>query len=362
MTAITIKDIAKAAGVSTATVSYVINGTKAVSKKKQSRVLEVINSTGYTPSSAAKSLRTKKPGTIGVLVEDIMAYPTSPVINGICDYIDKTNYHILFSNLRMMDSIYNRYDQIIHQKDKINNDLLFLVKGASVGAIIYVGMFDRDISGIIDDIGIPVIVAYSTTSDCHTGFVTYENEEIQEALASHIINAGHRQIAVLGGHPDTAPAKLRLKGIKKAFDKAKLPLDPRLVKNGTWSHVSGYACMKELLDNKEKHPFTAVISMNDHMVVGAYSAIREAGLSVPGDVSFTGFDNRDLAEFVYPPLTTAEIDLKAIGFAAAREAVKKLAEPGKNIARYKEIIPCKMILRDSVATKEVARTHSNNNS
>ena len=145
MTVITIKDIAKSAGVSTATVSYVINGKKSVSPKIKNRVLDIIRQTGYTPSSTAKSLRTKKPGTIGILVEDIMAFPTAPIINGISEYIEQTDYNMLFSNLRMMDSIFNRYDHIVHHKDKIMNDLMFLVKGASVGAIIYVGMFDRDI-------------------------------------------------------------------------------------------------------------------------------------------------------------------------------------------------------------------------
>ena len=346
---ITIKDIAKAAGVSTATVSYVINGTKSVSSKRKNRVLEIIEKTGYTPLNAARCLRTKKPGVIGILVEDIMAYPTSPIIDGISEHIEKTEYGMLLSNLRMIDSLYNRYEQIIHHKEKIMNEMSFLVKSANVGAIIYVGMFDRDISKVLDDIGVPLIVAYSTSTMRHANFVTYENENMQEELAKYVIDAGHKKIALLCGHPETAPAMLRFKGIKRAFDKAGLPLDENLVKNGTWSHVSGARCMKELLDNRKEHPFTAVISMNDHMAVGAYGAIREVGLTIPGDISVVGFDNRDLSEFVYPPLTTAEIDLKQIGYAAATEAVKRLAEPNTVHERFKKIIPCRMIERSSVA-------------
>jgi len=343
---ITIKDIAKVAGVSTATVSYVINGTRTVTSEKRQRVLEAIAKTGYQPNTVAKSLRTKKTNTIGILVEDILAFPVSRIINGISEYVEKTDYRILLSDLRMLDSLFNQYDQIIHQKEKISKELMFLVYGAKVDAIIYIGMFDRDISGIIEDINLPVVVAYSTSRDANTKFVTYENEDISTEIVNYLLQMGHERIAVITGLAHTAPAQLRLKGIHRAFNKVGVTLDSQLIKSGDWERSSGYSCMKELLENGNVALPTAVFVMNDLMAIGAMDAIREAGLDVPRDISVVGFDNRDVSEFVFPKLTTAEIDLKAIGFAAAQITVETLAGKGKG--ERKIIVPSKMVLRDTV--------------
>ena len=344
---ITIRDIARQAGVSTATVSYVINGTKPVTPERRQRVLDVIQKTGYQPSRAAKSLRTKKTNTIGVLAEDIMGFSSAGIINGISEYMEKTNYHILLNDLRLMDSLFNKYDQMIHQKDKIDRAISYLVYGAEVEAIIYIGMFDRDISGIIADIGRPVIIAYSTSEDAHTPYLTYENEEISTALTRHLMDGGHRHFAVITGLAHTTPAQMRLRGIHKAFDDTGLVLDSRMVKNGNWERISGYTCMKDLLEQGTARP-TAVFAMNDLMAIGAMDAIRDAGLRVPEDVSVIGFDNRQEASFVFPKLTTAEIDLKAIGFTAAQMAAEKLAASGQYADCHSVVIPSKLVLRDTV--------------
>ena len=341
---ITIKDIAKAAGVSTATVSYVINGTKTVTPERQKRVLDVIAKTGYQPNAVAQSLRTKKTKTIGILVEDILAFSAPRIINGISEYMEKTEYHILLNDLRMLDSLFNRYDQIVHQKDKINRELNFLVYGAKVDAVIYVGMFDRDITGVIPDINKPVIIAYSTSEDAHTCFVTYENENISTEITRHLIDAGHRNIAVISGLAHTPPAQQRLKGVHRAFSEAGIVLNSQMVKNGDWERDSGYFCMKDLLS--EATLPTAVFVMNDIMAIGAMDAIKEAGLRVPEDISIIGFDNRDVSEYVSPKLTTAEIDLKAIGYTAAQTVVEKLS--GKNKSENRITIPSKMIFRETV--------------
>jgi len=345
-------------------VSYVINGTKHVTPEKRQQVLDIIAKTGYQPNIVAKSLRTKKTNSIGVLVEDILAFATPRIINGISEYMENTDYHILLNDLRMMESLFNRYDQIIYQKDKINNGLTYLVYGAKVDAVIYVGMFDRDVSGIIPDIGKPVIIAYSTSNDSHTCYVTYENVDIAARMMRNLIDMGHRRIAVITGLAHTNPAQLRLRGIHKTFNEAGLTLDSQLVKNGDWERDSGYSCMKELLRDS---PPTAVFAMNDLMAVGAMDAIKEAGLRVPQDISVVGFDNREVSEYVSPKLTTAEIDLKAIGYTAAQVAAEKLAgtdskctrkksgatkvsgfAEGKTTDGHKIIIPSNIILRDSV--------------
>ena len=348
MNPITIKDIAREAGVSTATVSYVINGSRPVMPEKRQRVLDIISKTNYQPNRVAKSLRTKKTNIIGVLAEDIISFPTVGIINGISEYIEMTDYNILLNDLRMLNSLFNKYDQIIHQKDKISNALSFLVYGAKVDAIIYVGMFNRDITGIISNINKPVVIAYSTSSDEHICMVNYENEDAAAGLTNYLINKGHKRIAVITGLAHTAPAMTRLRGINKAFKEAGLILDSALVRNGDWERASGYYCMKDLLESEKDAPPTAVFAMNDLMAIGAMDAIRDANLKVPEDISVVGFDNREVTDFVFPKLTTIEIDTKAIGYTAAQMVTQKLSGTGEYENEQSIIIPSKLLVRETV--------------
>ena len=345
---ITIKDIAKEAGVSTATVSYVINNSRPVMPEKRQRVLDVIAETNYQPNRVAKSLRTKRTNTIGILAEDIVAFPTGEIINGISEYVENTHYNILLNDLSMLDSLFNQYDQIVHQKDKINRALSFLVFGAKVDAVIYVGMFDRDITDILSNIDKPIVIAYSTSDDEHVSSVNYENEDAAAELARYLIENGHKRIAVITGLAHTVPAQIRQKGINKAFKEAGLVLDSALVRNGDWERKTGYACMKDLLESEQGNLPTAVLAMNDLMAIGAMDAIRDAKLIVPQDISVVGFDNREVSKFVYPKLTTIKIDLKAIGYKAAEIVTKKLGDNDEYTGKCNIIIPSTLRIRDTV--------------
>ncbi|MCL2080325.1 MAG: LacI family transcriptional regulator [Oscillospiraceae bacterium] len=344
----TIKDIAKQAGVSTATVSYVMNGTKHVSDDKRRRVNDVIEKTNYQPNRMAKSLRIKKTNVIGVLAEDILAFPSAKIINGISEYVEQTDYHILLNDLRLLESLLNKYDQVTYQKERINSALSLLVYGAKVDAVIYIGMFNRDIPEILADINKPIVVAYSTSSDPSASSVTYDSENICAQITQYILEKGHRDIAVITGPLDTMPTRERLKGILKATKGAGITLDDAMIKSGDWGRESGYIRMNGLLRKKNGALPTAVIAMNDIMAAGAIDAIREAGLRVPEDISIVGFDNREISEYTYPKLTTAEIDLKRIGYKAAEEAARRISDDGENSGMREIIVPSKIIIRDTV--------------
>jgi len=346
---VTIKEVAELAGVSTATVSYVINNTKNVADEKRRRVLSAIEESGYTPNHVAKSLRVKKTNTIGVLVEDIMGYPVPAIINGISERVEKSDYKILLNDLRMLESLFNRYDQILQQKDKVNEAISLLLFGARVDAIIYVGMFDRDITGIINEIRKPLVIAYSTSSDRNFRSVTYDNENISAKAARYLFELGHRRIAVITGLAHTSPARMRMRGIQRAFCEAGIVLDSALVKNGDWEYNSGCACMTELLSEKTQP--TAVFVMNDLMAAGAMDAIRAAGLKVPEDISVIGFDNRELASYLNPRLTTIEINLKEIGYLAAQTALNQIH--GIHGDENHFIVPSSLIIRDTTAKRDL---------
>ena len=340
----TIKEIAKIAGVSTATVSYVINDSKNVAPEKRRRVLDVIEQSGYQPNHIAKSLRVKKTNTLGVLVEDIMGFPVPAIFNGISEYAEQNSYRILLNDLRMLESLFNQYDQIAQQKDKVNEAISLLLFGSRVDAVIYVGMFDRDISGVINEIDKPLVIASSTTGDPHACSVTYDNENISAEAVRYLFDIGHRRIAVITGLAHTFPVKMRMRGIQQAFNEKGFVLDNALVKNGDWEYDSGYSCMTELLE-QENRP-TALFVMNDLMAIGAMDAISDAKLSIPGDISVIGFDDREVASFVRPKLSTIEIDLKGIGLEAAKTALKMIS--GAHVEERAIIVPSRLILRDTV--------------
>ena len=345
----TIKEIAKIAGVSTATVSYVINNSKNVLPEKRQRVLDAVKQSGYQPNQVAKSLRMKKSNNIGVLVEDIKGFSTPGIIDGIFECLEQSGYHILLNNLWMLDSLYNRYDQIMQQKDKVNEAMSRLVFGAKVDAVIYVGVFDRDVSGIINDIEKPLIFAYAFSDDKHACSVTYENEKIAAQAVRYLFGLGHRRISVITGLAHTYPSRKRMKGVHNAFKEAGFVLDNNLVMHGDWEYASGYSCMKELLEQQCSALPTAIFAMNDLMAIGAMDAINDAGLRIPGDISVIGFDNREISSLVRPKLTTAEIDLKSIGFAAARMALHKIRGKGEYAQEQRVIIPSSFVVRDSAA-------------
>lgn len=341
----TIKEIAELAGVSTATVSYVMNNSKNVMPETKQRVLDAIAQSGYQPNRIAKSLRVKSTNTIGVLAEDIMGFPVPAIINGISEYVEQSGYHILLNDLRMLESLFNQYDQITQYKDKINEVISFLLFGARVDAIIYVGMFDRDITGIINKIRKPLVIAYSTTADADGCCVTYDNETISADAVRYLFGCGHRHVAIITGLAHTFPARMRMRGVQRAFKDAGLVLDNALVKNGDWEYASGYSCMQELLE-QEPRP-TALFAMNDLMAAGAIDAIRTAGLRIPEDISVIGFDNQEIAFYLRPRLTTVDINLKGIGRAAAKMALDRIH--GKHVEDRSLIIPSKLVLRETVA-------------
>ena len=145
---------------------------------------------------------------------------------------------------------------------------------------------------------------------------------------------------------------MRLKGINGAFKESGLVLDSALVRNGDWERASGYACMKDLLEKEHDDLPTAVLAMNDLMAIGAMDAIKEANLRVPGDISVVGFDNREVSEFVYPKLTTVEIDLKKIGYTAAQMVTQKLKGVGEYADKRNIVVPSKLLLRETVSKTE----------
>ena len=339
----TMREIAALADVSIATVSYVLNGTKKVNEETRLRVLRAVELTNYRPNTIAKSLRMNKTNIIGVLVEDICGLPVPGIVDGIYQQLEASGYQVLLNNLRLLQSLFNQYDKLSQYTPHVN-DGIQLLENARVEGIIYVAMHDRQISGINKPVDIPMVYAYSTSSDPDSISVLYDNESSAYELTKLLIAHGHRRIALLGGHASSQGARLRLIGYHRALSEAGLTIPPEYIRWGDWAYQSGVALTEQFLSLTV--PPSAIFAMNDLMAAGTYAAIRQRGLRVPDDISVVGFDNIETASYLYPSLTTVALPNTAIGNEAAKQLLLRLN--GKTTAPSVTTLPCSIVERNSV--------------
>lgn len=342
MGSISIKDIAARANVSTATVSYVLNGTRNVSPKTRARVEAIIEELNYKPNDIAKSLKRRRTDTVGVIVEDVTVFNTPEIIDGINAYGDQHDLHILLTNLRLHKRIGRDFTNTsVYKKyaERAVSDLL----SKQVDGIIYVGVHTRDLSGLIDTGDKPIVYTYGYTGQDPA--IQYNDEQASYEAMTYLIHKGHSRIAIISGLMDSIPSRLRLNGYYKAVTEFELPFDPTLIKMGDWERESGYQLTKELLNLPE--PPTAILSMNDVMVVGVLEAATELGVNVPGELSVIGFDNREFSDYLTPRITTMELPLQEMGY-LAMESLHLLMQ-GKPVDT--SLMPqCRLIERDSVSS------------
>jgi len=340
----TMKDIANLSGVSVATVSYVLNGTKKISPQVEARVLKAVEQTHYQPNSIAKSLRMKKTNIIGVLVEDICGMPVAEIVDGINEYLENTGYQVLLSNLRLLHKLHNQYEQLTKYTDVINRGMR-LMENARVDGIIYVAMHDRLITGIRHPVHIPMAYAYATTDTLDVLGVTYDNEHSAYEITRKLIAANHKRIALIAGHSASSDAQLRLNGFHTAMNEAGLYVPAEYIRWGDWEFQSGVEQGSALMSMATRP--TAIFAMNDVMAAGCYRAIKSHGLQIPEDISVVGFDNREIARLINPPLTTVALPNQEIGYCAAVQLLARVQHT--EVQTRETILPCTIIERESVA-------------
>ena len=338
----TMRDVAELAGVSTATVSHVINGSKKLSPETTERVLHAISQVNYTPNTVAKSLRMGQTHTIGVLVEDIRGLPVAGIVSGISETLSKAGYKTIFHDLHLLEKLYNQYEQIGTYRQRINESVT-LLKSSNVDGIIYVAMHDRHLDYLLDPTDTPLVYAYSHGTENDT-FVTYSNRDSAAEMIRYLLRKGHERIAVIAGHPHSYPTAQRLLGIQMAMQQAQLALPAEYIRYGDWEYESG---RKETLKILQLNPQpTAIFAMNDLMAAGCMDALHKEGLHIPQDIAVSGFDNREIASYLQPPLTTIALPTPEIGTKAALLIMDLINNPKPHPRR--EIIPCSIIERASI--------------
>lgn len=340
----TLKEIAKIAGVSIATVSYALNDSDKVSDAVKEKILKIAAEANYQPDKRAQSLRTGRAKLIGILTEDISFVFTASIIQGIYKFAEENNYHVVLSDTCLKEKVGNHYENTSNYKDDIKKKLDFLL-GYHVDGIIYIGSHDRDISGIVQA-NKPIVYTYCFTDSKEDFMVLYENTKSAYDVTDYLIKQGHRKIGLIRGPEQSNPSNERFLGYQMALMDARIPLDLSYVKTGNWNFEKGYAAAMELLTQKDRP--TAVFALNDYMALGVLEAAEKCGIKVPEELSVVGFDNSDMCNFVRPRLTSVSLPVEEMGYLSAK-MIHDICTCPEKIRDRKITLPCSMVCRGSVA-------------
>jgi LacI family transcriptional regulator len=328
---ITLKAVAAHVGLSTGTVSAVLNdapSARHIPLATRERIIAAARKLDYRPNFFARSLRKQRTFTIGVIAHEIGDGYGSSVIAGIEDSARQRNYFFLAGVHRHDPELFDKYARLL------------LLRGAE--GIITLD-FHLSHSLPVPSVAIPGHLQLEGVTNIYL-----DHRQAAELAFKHLTDLGHRQIAVLKGHPESADSQSRWKGVEQVAREMNLNLDPELViqiDSTDSTPLLGYPFGKKLLS--KNRPFTALFAYNDISAIGAIRAFQEAGLRVPQDVSVVGFDDIPAAAFHYPSLTTIRQPLHRMGAIAVDLLVERLEE--KRDAPPHVAVEPEIVVRESTA-------------
>ncbi|HEX3742241.1 MAG TPA: LacI family DNA-binding transcriptional regulator [Terriglobales bacterium] len=321
---VTLKSVAAHVGLSAGTVSAVLNdapSAKHIPKPTRERIIAAARKLDYRPNFFARSLRKQRTFTIGVIAHEIGDGYSSTVIAGIENSARLKNYFFVTGVHRHNQELFDKYCRLLLQR------------GAE-------GLISLDFN-LAQSLPVPAVAIPGHMDNEGVTNIVLDHHHAAELALKHLMDFGHRRIAILKGHPDSADAASRWKAVQDVAREIGLELNPELVIqiDSTDSTPGlGYPFARKLIENK--HPFTALFAYNDISAIGAIRAFQEFGWRVPQDVSVVGFDDIPAAAFHYPSLTTIRQPLHKMGEIAVDllvDQIERKSEWQREIAVQPEI-------------------------
>ncbi len=328
-------DVARLAGVSRTTVSFVLNNVLdvSISEVTRQRVLDAANQLHYHPNVAGKKLVSGKSDTVGLVLcqspEQIFADAFLPqVMLGVEQAAIEQGFHVLLKPIDPKDP--GGYTSLIRE----NHVDGILLSGPRQDDKALVELYEE---------GVPVMLMGQMP---HTmmPFVDVNATAGAESATRHLISLGHRRIGMITNAPlDYTSAQQRRTGYCQAMESAGLTLDPALIQEGDYTPTSGYSAMESLLEISPR--ITAVFVASDVVAIGAMLAIKRAGLRIPEDIAIVGFDDIPLAEFFDPPLTTVHLPAYGLGWAAGERLIRLIQ--GEGLSENSLLLESNLVTRQS---------------
>ncbi len=316
-----IDDVSKRSGVSRATVSRLISGRGYVSQDTRARVHKAIDELGFVPNAMARGLKTQRSGLVALLVPEIINSFYTTLARGAEDAANCSGMHLIIGNTD------ERPD-----KEKVYAELMvasrvegIVVASSGNSAKPLRLLVERKVPTVLVDRMVPGLNADVVRGDSFGGALM---------LTEHLIGLGHRDIALINGHPDTSAAANREAGYREAMRRAGIAVDDRRMSGGTWFIEDAETRVNRMLDSKV--PVTAIFGANNFMAIGALRALRSRGLRVPDDVALVSFDDVEVAADIFPFLTVMAQPAYSMGKLAMSLLLERIE--GKYTGEMRELV------------------------
>lgn len=310
----TIKEIAEAAGVSTATVSRVLNSSPQVRPKTRERVEEAIRRLNYSPSALARGLARKRTNLLGLILSDITNPFYPELIRGIQDRAKCDGYHVIICNTDGKYSQEERY--------------LWALLELRVEGVIFASVLMSETRGVelVRRAGIPLVLVNRRLPDTDLDYVVVDNKQGAMQAVRYLVGLGHRQIGIIAGPGDASNSAERLAGYVQALEECGIALRDDYIITTEFSRRAAFEATKEMMTLAD--PPTALFVVNDNMAVGTLGALSSLGLQVPGDVAVVGFDDTEMASLEVVNLTTVSHRCYTMGSEAVNILMDRIKGTG----------------------------------
>jgi LacI family transcriptional regulator len=335
----TLRDVAAAAGVHAGTASRALNPEtrRMVNAETARRVLRAAEQLGFQPNPIARSLKTAKSRTIGLVLPDITNPLFPPIVRGVEDVLVSAGYSALIVNTD-------------NDQSRERNQIASLRSRQVEGLIVATARLEHPLLAELHDQRVRMVLVNRRSEGLDVPSIIPDDAAGVEQSVRHLAALGHRRILHLGGPADTSTGLTRSRAFRSVVRDLGLDDDAALVTAcRAWSEAEGARVLREALD--ADLGFTAVVAGNDLIALGCYDVVRERGLTMPDDFSVVGFNDMPLVDKLGPGLTTAAVPMHQIGVEAGRMLLESIREPDRPVRSV--LLPVNLVVRDSTAPPKV---------
>ena len=339
---ITRDDVARKAGVSPATVSYVINnGPRSVADETRAKVVQAIKDLGYQPNALARNLRMQKTNSLGLIIPDNKNTFFAEVTLGVEQVAFDNKFNVI----------------ICHSAYRLERELAYIqmVISHQVAGVIWIPCTEEATAARqLENFHTPFVLLDRIVSNVESPSITVDNFQAGFQITQHLTSLGHKRIGYIGRPADLSHSIERFNGYRTALEQANIPFDPSLVVRGGFQHEDGSVACKRLLSLHS--PPTCIVAYNDMNAIGAMHTAQELGLRVPDDLSFGGIDDISIAAYSFPALTTVEVPKFEMGALSAKLLIALIHEELPEEQRH-TCLDVHLKVRSSTSVPSATRIH-----
>lgn len=330
---LTIRDIAMLAGVSTSTVSRVLNNSGYVKAEVRARIEAVMSETLYTPSELAKQLKSQRSGLIGVIIPKINSYTTSEVVAGISSTLAPMRYQMLLANTE---------NSATQEREAYD-----LFRRQRVAGVLHLATtVDDKLAKAIREAGLPIVVIGQDASQLGIASVIQNERAAARQITEHLLSGGHTRVGLVTvGEEDIQVGGERTAGYIDALEARGLPVDPALIVRANFQPEAGEEAAERLLRAPPAERCTAILAVTDRLAIAVMACLHDHGIRVPHDIAVAGMGDSDMARMVRPALSTVHYDYAGTGAEAARLMLHVLEHGGGDALPV--VMPYRLSLRRS---------------